>query len=144
MTPVLQAHFSDYSAFHRTPGNKACHYVGIPLIVLSLFALLARVPLFDAGGFTVTLAEVVLVAATIYYLTLDAALAVMMLVTSVVLAAAGRMVPLSAAVALFVLGWVFQFVGHYVYEKKAPAFFRNFAHLLVGPLWILAKVSGRA
>jgi uncharacterized membrane protein YGL010W len=144
MTPVLQAHFSDYSAFHRTPGNKACHYVGIPLIVLSLFALLARVPLFDAGGFTVTLAEVVLVAATIYYLTLDAALAVMMLVTSVVLAAAGRMVPVSAAVGLFVLGWVFQFVGHYVYEKKAPAFFRNFAHLLVGPLWILAKVSGRA
>jgi uncharacterized membrane protein YGL010W len=143
MTPVLQAHFSDYSAFHRTPGNKACHYVGIPLIVLSLFALLARVPLFEAGGFTVTLAEVVLVAATIYYLTLDAALAVMMLVTSVVLAAAGRMVPVSAAVVLFVLGWVFQFVGHYVYEKKAPAFFRNFAHLLVGPLWILAKVSGR-
>jgi len=143
MTPVLQAHFSDYSAFHRTPGNKACHYVGIPLIVLSLFALLARVPLFEAGGLTVTLAEVVLVAATIYYLTLDAALAVMMLVTSVVLAAAGRMVPASAAVVLFVLGWVFQFVGHYVYEKKAPAFFRNFAHLLVGPLWILAKVSGR-
>jgi len=144
MTPVLQAHFSDYSAFHRTPGNKACHYVGIPLIVLGLFALLARVPLFEAGGFTVTLAEVVLVAATIYYLTLDAALAVMMLVTSAVLAVAGRLVPVPAAVGLFVLGWVFQFVGHYVYEKKAPAFFRNFAHLLVGPLWILAKVSGRA
>jgi uncharacterized membrane protein YGL010W len=141
---VLQAHFSDYSAFHRTPGNQACHYVGIPLIVLSLFALLSRVPLFDLGGFTVTLAEVVLVAATIYYLTLDAALAVMMLMTSVVLAAVGRVLPLSAAVVLFVLGWVFQFVGHYVYEKKSPAFFRNFAHLLVGPLWILAKVSGRA
>ena len=27
--------------------------------------------------------------------------------------------------------------GHSVYEKKQPAFFRNFAHLLVGPLWIL-------
>lgn len=144
MTPVLLSHFADYSAFHRTPGNKACHYVGIPLIVLSLFALLARVPLFEAGGFTMTLAEVVLLAATVYYLTLDAALAVMMLATSAVLAAAGRVLPIPAAVALFVLGWVFQFVGHYVYEKKAPAFFRNFAHLLVGPLWILAKVSGRA
>jgi uncharacterized membrane protein YGL010W len=144
MTPVLQAHFSDYSAFHRTPGNKACHYVGIPMIVLSLFALLARVPLLEAGGFTITLAEVVLLAATIYYLTLDAALAVMMLVASLALALAGRLIPVSAAVVLFVLGWVFQFVGHYVYEKKSPAFFRNFAHLLVGPLWILAKVSGRA
>ena len=35
------------------------------------------------------------------------------------------------------LGWIFQFIGHSVYEKKNPAFFRNFVHLLVGPLWIL-------
>jgi uncharacterized membrane protein YGL010W len=144
MSPVLQAHFSDYSSFHRTPGNQACHYVGIPLIVLSLLALLARVPLFEAGGFTVTAAELVLLGATLFYLRLDAVLAVMMLAASVLLAAAGRLIPVSAAVGLFVLGWVFQFVGHYVYEKKSPAFYRNFAHLLVGPLWILAKVSGRA
>jgi uncharacterized membrane protein YGL010W len=144
MRPALQAHFSDYASFHRTPGNQACHFVGIPLIVLSLFALLARVPLFELGGFTVTAAELVLLAATAYYLTLDVALALIMLGTSIVLAAAGRRVPLSAAVSLFVLGWVFQFVGHYVYEKKSPAFYRNLAHLLVGPLWILAKVSGRA
>jgi uncharacterized membrane protein YGL010W len=144
MSPVLQAHFSDYGSFHRTPGNKACHYVGIPMIVLSLFALLARVPLFELAGFTFTLAEVVLLAATAYYLTLDVALAVMMLGASVLLAAAGRLLPLPAAIGLFVLGWVFQFIGHYVYEKKSPAFYRNFAHLLVGPLWILAKVSGRA
>jgi uncharacterized membrane protein YGL010W len=144
MSPVLQGHFADYGNFHRTPGNKACHMVGIPLIVLSLFALLARVPLFEIAGFTVTLAEVLLAGATLYYLMLDAALALMMLAASVVFAAAGHFVPAWAAVALFVLGWVFQFVGHYVYEKRSPAFFRNVAHLLVGPLWILAKVSGRA
>ncbi len=144
MRPALQAHFSDYASFHRTPGNQACHFVGIPLIVLSLFALLARLPLFELGGFTVTAAELVLLASTAYYLTLDVALALIMLGTSIVLAAAGRLMPLSAAVSLFVLGWVFQFVGHYVYEKKSPAFYRNLAHLLVGPLWILAKVSGRA
>ena len=144
MSPVLQGHFSDYSSFHRTPGNKACHYVGIPLIVLSLLALLSRVPLFELGGFTVTAAEVLLVLSTAYYLTLDLALAAMMLLASVVFAAVGRLLPVPAAVALFVLGWVFQFVGHYVYEKKSPAFFRNLAHLLVGPLWILARVSRRA
>ena len=144
MRPALQAHFSDYASFHRTPGNQACHFVGIPLIVLSLFALLARVPLFELGGFTVTAAELVLLASTAYYLTLDVALALIMLGTSIVLAAAGRLMPLSAAIALFVLGWVFQFVGHYVYEKKSPAFYRNLAHLLVGPLGILAQVSGRA
>ena len=41
---------------------------------------------------------------------------------------------------LFVLGWIFQFIGHSVYEHKQPAFFRNFAHLLVGPLWILNDI----
>ena len=144
MSPVLQGHFSDYASFHRTPGNKACHYVGIPLIVLSLFALLARVPLFVLGGFTVTSAEALLVVSTAYYLTLDVGLAALMLLASAVLAAVGRMIPAPVAVALFVIGWVFQFVGHYVYEKQSPAFFRNLAHLLVGPLWILGRVLGRA
>ena len=143
MTPTLRAHFADYAAFHGTAGNKACHYVGIPLIVLAILALLARVPLFAAGGFTVTLAEVALVGVTAYYLTLDAILAVIMLAASVGLLMLGRPLPVWVSAALFVLGWIFQFIGHFVYEKRSPAFFRNLAHLLVGPLWIVAKAVGR-
>jgi len=111
--------------------------------VLSLFGLLAAVPLFTVGGFQVTLAEVLLLAVTFYYLTLDGGLALMMLATSVILLALGRQLSLTWALSLFVLGWVLQFIGHYVYEKRSPAFFRNFTHLLVGPLWILAKATGR-
>jgi uncharacterized membrane protein YGL010W len=117
--------------------------VGIPLIFFAVLALLSHVPLARAFGFTVTLAEPVILAITVYYLRLDVALAAMMLAVSAVLAAAGRFVSVPLAVTLFVLGWVLQFVGHYVYEKKSPAFFRNLAHLLVGPLWILAKATGR-
>jgi uncharacterized membrane protein YGL010W len=144
MSPALRTHFADYAAFHGTAGNKACHYVGIPLIVLSLLSLLARVPLFAVGGYAVTLAEVTIVAVTAYYLTLDALLAAVMLVASVALLVVGRPLPPVAAAVLFVLGWILQFVGHYVYEKRSPAFFRNLAHLLVGPLWIVAKAVGRA
>jgi uncharacterized membrane protein YGL010W len=143
MSPTLRAQFADYAAFHGTPGNKACHYVGIPLIVLAVLALLARVPLFAVGGLTVTLAEVALVATTAYYLTLDAILAAIMLAASVGLLMLGRPLPVWVSAALFVLGWIFQFVGHYVYEKRSPAFFRNLTHLLVGPLWIVAKAVGR-
>ena len=143
MTPTLRAHFADYASFHGSAGNRACHYVGIPLIVLALLALLARVPLFAVGGFTVTLAEVALVVVTAYYLTLDAVLAAIMLAASVGLLLLGRPMPVWVAVALFVLGWIFQFIGHYVYEKRSPAFYRNVAHLLVGPLWIVAKAVGR-
>jgi uncharacterized membrane protein YGL010W len=143
MSPALREHFADYGAFHATPGNRACHSLGIPMIFFAVLALLGHVPLLEVGGFTVTLAEPVILAATLYYFRLDAALGAVMLVVSVVLAAAGRFVPLAAAAVLFVLGWVLQFVGHYVYEKKSPAFFRNVTHLLVGPLWILAKAIGR-
>ena len=143
MTPTLRAHFADYASFHGTAGNKACHYVGIPLIVLALLALLARVPLVELGGYNVTLAEVALVAVTAYYLTLDAALAAIMLAASVGLLFLGRPLPVWVSVALFVVGWIFQFIGHYVYEKRSPAFYRNLAHLLVGPLWIVAKAVGR-
>ena len=144
MSPALQAQFTDYAAFHRTPGNKACHTVGIPLIVLSRFGMLSAVHLASVGGLEVTLAEVVLVLVTAYYLTLDVTLALLMLAVSGVLVAVGHHLPLAVSVALFVVGWVLQFVGHYTYEKRSPAFYRNAVHLLVGPLWILARAVGRA
>jgi uncharacterized membrane protein YGL010W len=144
MTNALRAQFDDYAAHHATPGNKLCHSIGIPLIVLSTFALLGRLDLFQLGGFTVTAAELVLVAVTAYYLTLDRTLALMMAAASILLDAAGRFLGLWPALAVFVLGWILQFVGHYVYEKRSPAFFRNLTHLLVGPLWILAKATGRS
>src|SRR5215208_5460359 len=42
------------------------------------------------------------------------------------------------ALGLFVVGWVFQFVGHAI-EGNSPAFFRNPVYLLVGPLWLLRR-----
>jgi uncharacterized membrane protein YGL010W len=143
MTHALRKHFADYAAFHTTAGNKACHSFGIPLIVLSLLALFARVPLGTVGGFELTLAELVLALLVAYYLTLDATLALVMLLAFAVLDAAGRFIEPLPALGVFVLGWILQGVGHWVYEKNSPAFFRNFVHLAVGPLWILAKALGR-
>ena len=40
----------------------------------------------------------------------------------------------------FALGWVFQGVGHAYFEKNRPAFFKNLAHLLVGPLFLVKKL----
>src|SRR5262245_15301930 len=132
MSGALRSHFDDYGAFHRTTGNRICHSFGIPLIVLSSLALLAQVPLFTVSGFTVTLAEVLIVVFTVYYLTLDVTLGLLMLTTYAILDAVGRFIPVVPAAVVFVVGWILQGVGHYVYEKNSPAFFRNFAHLAVG------------
>ena len=42
------------------------------------------------------------------------------------------------ALVLFVVGWILQFVGHFI-EGNQPAFFRNPIYLLVGPLWLLRR-----
>jgi uncharacterized membrane protein YGL010W len=44
------------------------------------------------------------------------------------------------ALALFVFGWVLQFVGHAI-EGNQPAFFRNPIYLLVGPLWLIRRAA---
>jgi len=43
------------------------------------------------------------------------------------------------ALPLFVVGWIFQFIGH-AYEGNSPKFFQGPIFLLVGPLWVGIKV----
>lgn len=45
--------------------------------------------------------------------------------------------------ALFVGGWIFQFVGHAI-EGKPPEFLHDWRFLLVGLRWWSAKVRGKA
>ena len=47
------------------------------------------------------------------------------------------------ALALFVIGWVLQFIGH-GFEGKPPEFFRDWRFLLVGLRWWTAKMRGKA
>ncbi len=45
-------------------------------------------------------------------------------------------------VALFVIGWILQFVGHFV-EGKPPEFLHDWRFLFVGLRWWYAKIRGR-
>jgi uncharacterized membrane protein YGL010W len=47
------------------------------------------------------------------------------------------------ALLLFVVGWIFQFVGHAV-EGKPPEFLHDWRFLFVGLRWWFAKIRGRA
>jgi len=47
------------------------------------------------------------------------------------------------ALALFVVGWAFQFVGH-AFEGKPPEFFKDWRFLFVGVRWWWAKIQGKA
>jgi uncharacterized membrane protein YGL010W len=134
--PDVRALFADYASYHQTKGNKAFHRLGIPLIMLTLIGMLVRVKL----AANVDAAMLLIAIATIYYFVVEWRLAIGMLAVSIAFYFLGAWMPLWLNIALFVLGWIFQFVGHSVYEHRNPAFFRNFVHLLVGPLWILNDV----
>ncbi len=47
------------------------------------------------------------------------------------------------AAALFVAGWLLQFIGHAV-EGKRPEFFTDWRFLFVGLRWWMAKMRGQA
>jgi uncharacterized membrane protein YGL010W len=47
------------------------------------------------------------------------------------------------ALALFVIGWIFQFIGH-AFEGKPPEFFQDWRFLFVGVRWWWAKINGKA
>ena len=43
--------------------------------------------------------------------------------------------------ALFVGGWLLQFIGHYWFEKSNPSFFDDPFYLLVGPIWVAIEMA---
>jgi uncharacterized membrane protein YGL010W len=49
---------------------------------------------------------------------------------------------LTAAVIVFVLAWIGQFIGHLI-EGKKPSFFEDVKFLMVGPAWLLGFVYRR-
>jgi uncharacterized membrane protein YGL010W len=147
VSPKLQAYFKDYDAYHSTTGNEVCHYFGIPFIVVSLLGLLSAWVIDSGSIFGSPLLRVdggliLWALASLWYLFLDWKMGLSF--SFVVLGGYffGRTLPGGALWALFVFGWVLQGIGHAKYEKKSPAFFRNVTHLMIGPLWIFAKITG--
>jgi len=118
--------------------NVITHYIGIPLIIFGLISMLVRIPL---GSNLFTVAEALIIVVTIYYFILDARLATVMLIAVLLLDILGRGISsFWIGFLIFAVGWLFQGIGHAVYEKHSPAFFKNLIHLLIGPLFLLNKL----
>jgi uncharacterized membrane protein YGL010W len=128
----------DYAYYHQTRGNIVCHAIGIPLITYALLALLLPLPL-KASAFTGC--EVLIVLSFFYYLTLDYRLGLSMLLVASLFDVLARYVHQTpVAIGAFIVGWIFQGIGHSVYEKKSPAFFRNLIHLLISPIFLVNEL----
>jgi len=130
----LDALLSGYAAYHRTRGNLVCHAIGITLILYGAVSFLREIPL-GVGPWTA--AEASIVAAVLFYLRLNAALALTMLAELSLFDLLARAVDdWRVGAAAFLAGWIFQAVGHARFERNRPAFFAGLIHLLVGPIFL--------
>jgi uncharacterized membrane protein YGL010W len=138
-----------YAHYHRDRRNIATHLVGIPLIFMAIGVLLLG-PSWSVAGLTVTLAWIMWALTSLWYLSRgDVLLGVATsVVNGLLIAAAHEVPPLAqdlglavwqAGLGLFVIGWVFQFIGHY-FEGRKPAFVDDLVGLLVGPMFVVGEV----
>jgi uncharacterized membrane protein YGL010W len=141
----LHEKFDDYSSAHRHPTNQLTHKIAIPMIILHIVAMLdwwrlAASPALPGG---LTAAYLLLIAASVWYLRADFLLGVPVILFGLACIPIGRALPPWAVIGVAVLGWAIQLAGHAVWEKKSPSFFRNLEHALVGPIFMVALVTGR-
>ena len=140
-------YLADYDSFHQTRGNQITHFIGIPLLTVTIYGLMSHVKIAVGlenmeGQLPLDAGLVGWIVATIWYLTLDWRIAIPTSLITLACYGLGLLVPLPYLIASFVIGWAIQYVGHLGYEKNKPAFYKNFEHLMIGPAWTFGKIFG--
>ena len=125
--PALMA---DYKSYHTHPMNRLCHAIGIPMLTYC-FVHWTRV-----DGFPWIMALLG------FYVFWDFGLAVILGLLALVMNLAAPWINNWVVAGLFIVGWIFQFVGHMVFEGNNPAFAKNLLHLLIGPMWFAQALRG--
>jgi uncharacterized membrane protein YGL010W len=143
--------FSEYGESHQNRLNKALHWICVPLIAVSVIALFWEIPtpqLMRRVPF-LNWATLLVAGSLIFYLRLSPPLAVGMLILSTAviggIAAYERLgvTPVwQLALAVFLIAWIGQFIGHSI-EGEKPSFFQDLQFLLIGPIWLLGFIYRR-
>jgi uncharacterized membrane protein YGL010W len=141
----LEEQMSVYAAYHQDARNKATHFIGVPIIIVSLFIPLAW-PRIEVGGVPISAAMLFAGAVLVYYFVLDVPLALAMLAVNAVLLWLAHELAAQGAAAgwawfgiLFVGGWILQLVGH-VFEGRKPALADNLFQIFVAPVFLCAEI----
>lgn len=142
---IEQAQF--YADYHHNKNARYTHFVGVPLIVLSMMILLGFVQIIIPGVFATTLAFFATIAALIYYYRLNWKLALVLTPILLVLLLIAHWFSeggptefgIWSFVVIFVVGWGFQLYGHFL-ERKRPAFMDSLSQASIAPLFLIAEL----
>ena len=139
--------FENYSADHRNDTNQAIHVIAVPAILWSVVALIWCIPVFGTLFQNGIWAGLAMFAAWMFYNRLSRSIGYGMLVAFFTIGCSCRLIEHSygiktlryAAISVFGVAWIAQFVGHKI-EGKKPSFFEDLQYLWVGPLFVLSKL----
>jgi uncharacterized membrane protein YGL010W len=135
-----------YGESHRDRRNCLAHLLCMPMILVSVLALLSR-PNFALDGVQVSPATAAIAAVAAYYVSLQRYYGVIM--TALLLLAgifAGRLAAQSTAlwlavsITLLVLGVLLHRLGHW-FERTKHSFFEAVHGVLIGPLAAVVEVA---
>ena len=148
---TVQQWFAEYGESHQNPTNKLIHWLAVPVIYFTVFGILWQIPmpfsLFAEQQITWPL--LLAVPALAFYFSLSFAIGLGMTIFTALVVWLIRLYQAEVSpdiwvlsVALFVIAWVFQFIGHKI-EGKKPSFFKDLQFLLIGPAWLLGFILRR-
>ena len=143
MSQSMQQLLDEYASSHQNKTNKLIHYIAVPIIFWTITAMLwvVKIP------YAENLAVVSTVLISLYYISKDLTIAIQMILISILCLLLNSWLEnqglplLYIAIGLFVVAWIFQFVGHNI-EGKKPSFFKDLQFLLIGPAWIVKELFG--
>ena len=147
MNSYLRRQLTDYVEYHRDSRNCTMHVFGIVFLFLAAVLPLTAWSIAPFGIQT-SAATIAVLPVLIYWFLLDAALGAAIAGSAVALLLAAAIIVnhttsgamWSITVALIVIGVVSQIVGHRVFERRQPALIDNPTHLLLGPIFVMAKL----
>ena len=139
----LEQWLEEYGESHQNPTNKKIHVLAVPAIMLSIVGLLWCIPTpWDSTAIYTKPAGAILALISLYYIVLSLKVFVGMLLFIMgslalchKLESIGTPI-LEVSVVLFVVAWIFQFIGHKI-EGKKPSFFQDIQFLFIGPAWVM-------
>lgn len=133
----LQLWLDEYAVSHQDHTNKLIHVICVPVIFLTIVALIMNI--------SPILMAVAAVGVLWFYLRLSLSLFVAMAVFIALCVGFVLLVNWHVGVwiAIFVVAWIGQFVGHKI-EGAKPSFFEDLQFLLIGPAWVAMNLFKRA
>ena len=150
----IDALLNEYGESHQNKTNKLIHWLCVPLIFFSIVGLVWSIPQGPLDKITlfeynyINWATLSLCLVLVYYASLSILLTLGMTVFSIgclyctnvlenlIYVNTIQMELWQISLIIFVIAWIFQFVGHKI-EGKNPSFFKDLQFLLIGPAWLM-------